>query len=59
LEPAVSLHCFQETLPIPIPNQMKPVHNLPNYFFKIRSDIIFPSTSRSSELYLPFRFCDH
>jgi len=33
---------------------MNPVHNFPTYFIKIYSNIIFPSTPRSSEWSLPF-----
>jgi hypothetical protein len=32
-----------------LPSQMNLVHNLPPYFPKIHSDIIFPSTSRTSK----------
>ena len=27
--------------PVPIPNQLNPVHNLPSYLFKIQFNIIF------------------
>jgi len=37
-------------------NQMHPVHFCPSCFFKIHSNIIFPSTPRSSEWSLAFRF---
>jgi len=43
---------------VPILSQMNPVHNLATYFFKIRSSIILPSTPRSSELFLLFRYVD-
>jgi hypothetical protein len=39
-------------------SQMSPVHNFPPYFPKIYSNIILPSTSRSSEWSLRFRFSD-
>jgi hypothetical protein len=32
---------------VPIPNQMKPIHVFPSYYFKIQFNIIFPSTRRS------------
>jgi hypothetical protein len=34
---------------IPLLKQMHPVHTFPPYFFKLHSNIILPSTSRSSE----------
>jgi len=34
---------------------MYPFHPFPHYFHKIHSNIIFPSTPRSSEWSLPFR----
>jgi hypothetical protein len=43
---------------VPILRQMNPVHTFPPYFPKIHSNIIFPSTPRSSERSLSFRFSD-
>jgi len=42
---------------VPIVSQMNSVHISPTYFPKIHSNI-FPSTCRSSEWFLPFRFSD-
>jgi hypothetical protein len=39
-------------------SQMHPAHTFQSFFPKINSDIIFPSTSRSSAWSLPFRFSD-
>jgi len=43
---------------VPILNHMHLVYNLPSYFPKIHSNIIFPSTTRFSKRSLPFRFSD-
>jgi hypothetical protein len=43
---------------LPILSQMNPVHTLPICFSKIHSDYTLPSTPRSSEWSLPFRFTD-
>jgi len=43
---------------VPILSQINPVHNLPLYFYKNHSSIIFPSTPRSSEWPLTFRYSD-
>jgi hypothetical protein len=40
---------------VPVLSQMNPVHISPPCFPKINSDVIFPSTLRSFEWYLPFR----
>jgi hypothetical protein len=40
-------------------SQLNHVHNFPLYFPKILSNIIFPSTPRSSEWYLPFPYKTH
>jgi hypothetical protein len=41
----------------PILSQMHPLHDFPHSFFpKMHSNIIFPSTPRSYNLSLPFRF---
>jgi len=49
-------YCVHNSLPVL--SQMQAVHSFPPYFPKIHSNIIFPSTSRSSSWSLPFRFCD-
>jgi len=43
---------------VPILSQMHPVHTFPSYSPKVRSNIIFPSTPRSSHWSLLFRFSD-
>jgi hypothetical protein len=43
---------------VPVPNLMNPVHTLPPNFPNIHSTIVLPSTPRSSEWSLPFRFSD-
>jgi hypothetical protein len=43
---------------IPIMSQMQPVHTFPLYFPRIHSNIIFPSTPRTSVWSLPFRISD-
>jgi len=49
-------YCADKSPPlIPVLSQMHSVHTLPNYFFKIHSNIILPFTPRSSEWSLPFR----
>jgi hypothetical protein len=48
-------HCTRIPL-VPVLSQMHPVHNFLNYFPNIQSNISLPSTPRSSELSLPFRF---
>jgi hypothetical protein len=40
---------------VPILSQMHPVHTIPPYFPNIHSNIIFPSTPRSSEWSFSFR----
>jgi len=41
---------------VPILSQINLGHDLPSSFLKIHSNIIFPSTHRSSKWTLPFRF---
>ena len=36
---------------VPILSKINAVHALPNYFFQIHSNVIFPSTSRSSKCF--------
>jgi hypothetical protein len=43
---------------VPILSQMHSVNTFLPYFLKIRSNIILPSTPRSSEWYIPFRFSE-
>jgi len=43
---------------LPLVPILNPVHTYPPYFPKIHYIIMFPSTPRSSELFLPFRFSD-
>ena len=42
--------------PVPILNQLDPVHTSTPYFLKIHFNIIFPSTAGSPKLFLSFRF---
>jgi len=48
MEPESSLACSQEPPLFPALRHMNPVHIFPPYFFKIYSNIIFPSTPWSS-----------
>jgi len=50
-----SLPCSQESATGPT-GHMNPDHNFAPYFPNVYSNIIFPSTPRSSEWYLPYRF---
>jgi len=43
---------------VPILNQMHQVHTFPTNFPKIHSNIILPSTPRSSEWPIPFKFSE-
>jgi len=57
MEPEGSLLCSQEPATGTYPEQdVSSPH--PHNYFKIRSNIILPSTSRSSEWSTPFRFYD-
>jgi hypothetical protein len=44
---------------VPILNQIYPDHNFPHCFSQTNSNIIFPSTPRSCEWSLPFKFPDY
>jgi hypothetical protein len=52
-------HSASQEIPrlLAILSQMSPVHTFPHYFPNIHSNIILPSTSRSSDRSLPFGFC--
>jgi hypothetical protein len=56
MEPECLLQCPQEstTVPYPEPDASSPLFPTP----KTHSNIIFPTTSRFSALFLPFRFPD-
>jgi len=51
-----SLSYSQQPATVSILSQMNTIHSLMRYFCKIDVDISLPSTTRSSELPLPFRF---
>jgi hypothetical protein len=55
MEPQGSLMCSCQPS-ILILSQMNPIQNVPFYFPKIHSNIIFPSTPRSSEWLFPSGF---
>jgi hypothetical protein len=50
------LQCSQHPPLFPILSQLHPIHTFRPYFCKIYSNIIFPSTPRSSQLSPLFRF---
>ena len=47
MEPESALPCLQQPLTFSIISQINPVHNLPQYFFKIHFNIILPPMQRS------------
>jgi len=48
-----------KSLPLrPVLNQINPVHNFLPYFSKIHSNVVLPSTPRSSKWSRPFKFPD-
>jgi hypothetical protein len=55
LNPKVHYHVHKTPPLDPTLRQLHPVHTLPFYFHKIRSNIIFPSTPRSSKWTLTIR----
>jgi hypothetical protein len=56
--PKVHYRVYNSPPFFPLLRQMNPVHDFPPYFRKIHSNIILPSTPRSSEWSPPFRFSD-
>jgi len=57
-KPKVCYHVNNSAQLVPILSQIRLVHTFPPYFLKIHFNIILPSTRRSSEKSLPFRFSD-
>jgi hypothetical protein len=53
-----SLPFSQKPTPGPYREPYESSPHLPTYFSKIQSNIIFPSTSKSSEWSFPFSFSD-
>jgi len=58
MQPEGSLQCSQKRATVRSPEPYESNPHPPTYFFKIHSDIIFPSTPRFSGWSLPFRFSD-
>jgi hypothetical protein len=54
--PKVHYRVHNSPPPVPIPSQVHSVHTFPPCFPKIHSNIILPSTPRSSQWSHPFRF---
>jgi hypothetical protein len=55
----VHYHVYKNPSLVPILSQIHPVYIFPSYLSNIHFSIIFPSTSRSSEWFLPFRCLRH
>jgi hypothetical protein len=54
--PKIHYRIHKSLSQVHIQNQINPIHTLQTYFHKIDFSIILPSTPRSSEWSLPFRF---
>jgi len=58
LHPKVHYRVHNNPPLVPILSQIHPVQIFPPYLPKIHSNVILPSTLKSSEWYFPFRFSD-
>jgi hypothetical protein len=54
----VHYHVHKSLPPVPVLSHVHAVHTFPTFSPKIHTNFIFPSTPRSSEWSLPFRFSD-